>query len=105
MYCFWFRCRGSGRCSGGDHFHLDDRYTEGDGREKTVTDRMKLPADVANGLIFTLLKNIRTDGLPTTVSMVAFTPKPRLVKLAVTPLGEEPFSVGGSERKAMHYVL
>jgi hypothetical protein len=36
-------------------------------------------------MIFTLLKNIRPDGLPITVSMVAATPKPRLVKLAITP--------------------
>jgi hypothetical protein len=66
---------------------------------------MKLPPDVANGMIFTLLKNVRPDGAPTTVSMVAATPKPRLVKLAITPKGEEPFSVGGSQRAAMHYVL
>jgi hypothetical protein len=37
--------------------------------------------------------------------MVAATPKPRLVKLAITPQGEEPFSLGGSERRAMHYVM
>ena len=81
------------------------RYTEGDGKEKVATERMKLPPDVANGLIFTLLKNVRADGPPTSVSMVAATPKPRLVKLAISAQGEEPFSVGGSERKAMHYVI
>ena len=37
--------------------------------------------------------------------MVAATPKPRLVKLEITPQGEEPFSVGGSSRKATHYVV
>ena len=37
--------------------------------------------------------------------MVAATPKPRLVKLVVTPRGEEPFSIGGSRRKAIHYVI
>jgi hypothetical protein len=81
------------------------RYTESDGKEKTVTEKLKLPPDVANGIIFTLLKNLRPDGPPTTVSMVASTPKPRLVKLVVTPQGEEPFSLGGGERKAMHYVI
>ncbi len=35
--------------------------------------------------------------------MVAATPKPRLVKLAITPQGEEPFSIGGSSRKATQY--
>jgi hypothetical protein len=81
------------------------RYTDHDGKEKVATDRMALPPDVANGMIFTLLKNIRPDAPLTTVSMVATTPKPRLVKLAITPQGEEPFSVGGSKRTATHYVL
>ncbi len=81
------------------------RYTASDGKEKVATDRMQLPPDVANGMIFTLLKNVQPDGPPTTVSMLAATPKPRLVKLAVTPQSEEPFSVGGSRRTAMHYVL
>jgi hypothetical protein len=81
------------------------RYTDDDGKEKAATDRMQLPLDVANGMIFTLLKNVRPDGPPTTLSMVAATPKPRLVKLAITPRGEEPLSVGGSQRTAMHYVL
>ena len=81
------------------------RYTDEDAREKVISDRLELPPDVANGMIFTLLKNVRPDGPPTAVSMVAATPKPRLVKLVVTPRGEEPFSIGGSRRKAIHYVL
>ena len=87
------------------------RYTDDEGKEKekekekVATDRMKLPPDVANGMIYTLLKNVRADGPPTTISMVAATPKPRLVKLAITPKGEEPFSIGGSQRTAMHFVL
>jgi hypothetical protein len=36
--------------------------------------------------------------------MVVFTPKPHLVRLAITPQGEEAFSIGGSSRKATHYV-
>jgi hypothetical protein len=80
------------------------RYTA-DGKEKVATDRLQLPPDLANGMIFTLLKNVRPDGPPTSVSMVAATPKPRLVKLAISPRGQEPFSVGGSQRTAMHYVL
>ncbi len=81
------------------------KYTETDGKEKTVTEKLKLPPDVANGIIFTLLKNLPIDGPPATVSMVAATPKPRLVKLAISSLGEEPFSLAGAGRKAMHYVI
>jgi hypothetical protein len=81
------------------------RYTDDDGKEKAVTDRLKLPPDVANGMILTLLKNIRPDVPQTTVSMVAATPKPRLVKLVISPEGEESFSVGGSSYKATRYVV
>jgi hypothetical protein len=39
------------------------------------------------------------------VSMVVVTPKPRLVKLAISPRGEEPFSLVGSPRKAIRYEI
>lgn len=81
------------------------RYTGDDGKEKVASDRLQLPPDVANGLILTLVKNVAPDQPRTTVSMVAATPKPRLVKLVIAPQGEEPFSIGGSKRRATHYVL
>jgi hypothetical protein len=37
--------------------------------------------------------------------MVVAAPKPRLVKVAISPQGEEPFSLAGSRRKAMRFVL
>ena len=79
--------------------------TGDDGQEKVVTEHLDLPPDLANGMVLTLLKNVRSDAGQMTVSMVAATPKPRLVKLAITAQGEEPFSVGGSSRKATHYVV
>lgn len=79
--------------------------TDGDGKDRLVTEHFDLQSDVANGMVLTLLKNIRPEAAQTKVSMVAATPKPRLVKLAITPEGEEPFAVGGSSRKATHYVV
>ena len=81
------------------------RSTGDDGKEKVVTVRFDLPPDVVNGLVLTLLKNIRSDVPQTKVSMVAATPKPRLVKLAITPQGEDLFSIGGASRKATHCVV
>jgi hypothetical protein len=81
------------------------RYTEEDGKEKEVEERLKLPPDVANGMIMTLLKNISPKTPKTTVSMVALTPKARLVNLEITPLGEEHFSTGAAAHVAMHYVV
>jgi hypothetical protein len=80
-------------------------HTEKDGKEKVITDHMELPLDVANGMTMTLLKNLRTSDAPTTVSMIAATPKPRLVKLAVSPQAEDPFSTSGVKRMATHYVI
>src|SRR5580658_848892 len=81
------------------------RYTDDGGKEKTVTDRLKLPADVSNGMILTLLKNIRPDVPLTTLSMAAAAPKPRLVKLLISPEGEDSVSAGGLSHKATRYVV
>lgn len=81
------------------------RYTDEHGQQKVETDRLDLPPDLANGMIPTLLKNVRRDAPPKTLSLVAATPKPRLVKLAITVAGDESFSTGSTARKATHYVL
>lgn len=88
----------------GSSGHVTVRYAD-DGKQKVESDRIEVPPDLANGLILTLLKNVRTGAPPKTVSLVAATPKPRLVKLAISVAGEEYFSTGGTRRKATHYVL
>jgi hypothetical protein len=74
-----------------------------DGREEAIDERMELPEDLANGMVLTLLKNVPQKADPTTVSMLVATPKPRLVKLAITRVGEEPFSVGRASYKATRF--
>src|SRR6266516_2418877 len=81
------------------------RYTDDRGKEKVIAQRMELPPDVANGLLLTLMKDINPRVSRTTVSMVATTPKPRLVKLAILPQAEEPFTIGKFRHKAMHFVV
>jgi hypothetical protein len=81
------------------------RYTDEKGNERVENERMKLPADLANGLVLTLLKNIRADGPPTEVSMLVATPKPRLVKLVINSEGKDPFTLAGSPREAIHFVI
>ena len=79
-------------------------YTE-DGKDKIINESMTLPSDVANGLPLTLLQNIQPTTPKTTVSFVATTPKPRLVKLIITSSGQEPFMVGKSKHMATHYII
>ena len=80
------------------------RYTDDDGQEKIANQHFELPPDLGNGLIPTLLMNMR-DGTPQIeVPMVVAAPKPRLVKVVVNAQGTEPFSLGGFSREAVHYV-
>src|SRR5438309_1747300 len=72
------------------------RYTEAKGKERVIAQRMELPPDVANGLLLTLMKDIKPGVPRTTVSMVATTPKPRLVKLAILPQGRNRSRLEGS---------
>ncbi|HEV7672448.1 MAG TPA: hypothetical protein VGS22_28350 [Thermoanaerobaculia bacterium] len=81
------------------------RTTDDDGKKKVIEERLDLPADLANGVLLTLLKNIPRDGQHLTLPMLATSPKPRLVTLQIAPAGQESFSVGGSKRKATHYVV
>jgi hypothetical protein len=64
-----------------------------------------LPADLANGIVPTLLGDIDAKAPKTTFSMLVTTPKPRLVKLLISPLGEDSFSIAGSAIKAIRYTV
>jgi hypothetical protein len=81
------------------------RYTEDKGEQKVASEQMKLPPDLANGLVMTLLKNARPDAPPKSIGMVAATPKPRLVKLEISTAPEDSFTTGSMGRKATHYVV
>jgi hypothetical protein len=80
------------------------RFTD-KSQQKVETDRLDLPPDLANGMILNLLKNIRPDTTETKLSYLAATPKPRLVKLSITPQGEETFWVAGSRHKATRFAV
>ena len=80
------------------------QYTDKDGKEKAVNDKLSLPPDLANGLLSLLL----TEASPQTemtLSMLVSTPKPRIVKLKISPAGQESFAAGGSSAKANHYIM
>jgi hypothetical protein len=76
------------------------RYVEG-GKEKMVMRRLDLDPDVANGLLFPLLKNVDPAAQLTVVSMVGFTPQPRIVKLEITP--EQEASQPAASQPAHHF--
>ncbi|HET9374567.1 MAG TPA: hypothetical protein VFO40_06315 [Chthoniobacterales bacterium] len=80
-------------------------FTDNEGKDRVTTDHFDFPPDLANGLVPTLLKNMRPDVSQTTVSYLTAEPKPLLVKLQISPGGKERFSIGGSYRKAIRFVI
>lgn len=81
------------------------RYTDDKGKEKTESQRLELPADLANGMFFIILKNINPAISQTTLSIVAGEPRPRLVKVIITPEGRTPFFIGRSRREGTEFDL
>ena len=75
------------------------------GKEKSTTQHLDVPDDVANGLLMTLTRNLDPSAAETTVSMVAASDKPRVVKLKISPGPERTFKVGALTHHAQHYVI
>jgi hypothetical protein len=80
------------------------RYTDKDGKEKVANEHLTLPPDLGNGLIPMLLMNLPAGTQQIEVPMVVAGPKPRLVKIVLSAEGTEPFSLGGINHEAVHYV-
>ena len=75
-----------------------------DGKDEVATGRIKMPADLYNGLVTPVMKNISPDG-ETRIAMIVATPKPRVVTLVITPQAPETFYLAGFPRKAMLYEI
>ena len=76
-----------------------------DGKEEVNTGHLDPRPDLANGMVPVVVENMRPNAPATTVSMVIATPKPRLVKLIISNVGEEKCAVAGSSRQAIHYSI
>ena len=79
--------------------------TDDKGKEKDSNDHLNLPADLANGLVPTLLKNVPSGTQQLEFPMLVTTPKPRIVKLQISPAGTDGFTFGGANRQATRYVI
>jgi hypothetical protein len=75
-----------------------------DGKTETHEDTLDLPSDVANGLTIILLKNLKA-GEVHSVHLVAFTPKPRLIGLELTPVDKGHVTVGKQREATTEYAL
>jgi len=84
-------------------YHVRYRADE-DSAEETLTGDFELPLDVYNGLLSTLMKNLPA-GDSVVVQIVAFTPKPRLVKMLLTPAAEDPMQVNEASVIATRFLV
>ncbi len=75
------------------------------GKEKSSTKQLRIPNDVANGLLFILAKNLNAGAAETNVSMVAVSTKPRVVNLQITPAQEKTAREGPLSYKVQHYLV
>jgi hypothetical protein len=72
--------------------------------EERLTGRVDLPGDVYNGLLGMLMKNLPA-GTSTTVQIIAFTPKPRFVKMLLTPAGSDTVMMGETAVPATRFLV
>ena len=75
-----------------------------DGREEVLNGTLKLPPDVYNGMVLTVVKNL-LKGAGETVHIVAFMPQPRLIQLELAPKGEHKVLIGELAKTAIQYVF
>lgn len=81
------------------------RYSDDQGKENGINEHINLPPDLANGMAITYLKNLPANAQRTTFSYLATTPKPRMVKLEITPQTEDLFIAGEASHKVTHYLV
>ena len=74
------------------------------GEAETVSGEIDLPADTYNGMFIMILKNL-PKGAAETVHVLAFTPKPTLVQVELTPQAAETVLAGERRVPVTHYVL
>ena len=70
-----------------------------EGKEEVLTGQVDLPKDVYNGMLITVLKNLQKDA-DETVSVLAFTPAPQVIKVQLHALDEHPVQIGEASSKA-----
>jgi hypothetical protein len=75
-----------------------------DSPEEHLTGELELPGDVYNGLLTMLMKNM-APGRPAMVQIVAFTPKPRLIKMQLAPGAEDPMRVNDAAVLATRFTV
>jgi hypothetical protein len=76
------------------------RTTEKNGKVHVESEHMDLPDDLANGFVGTLLLNVPHNTKPFRVAILAPVGSGRLIRILISPEGEQPFHTAGQTLKA-----
>ena len=76
------------------------RTTDKSGKIHVESEHMDLPDDLANGFVGTLLLNVPRNTAPFRVGMLAPVGSGRLIRLLISPEGEQPFRMTGQTHEA-----
>jgi hypothetical protein len=76
------------------------RTTDKNGKIHVESEHIDLPDDLANGFVGTLLLNVPHNTAPFRVGMLAPVRGGRLIRILISPEGEQPFQTAGQTLKA-----
>ena len=76
------------------------RTADKNGKIHVESEHMDLPDDLANGFVGTLLLNVPHDAMPFRVGILAPVGGGRLIRILISPEGEQPFHTTGQTLKA-----
>ena len=76
------------------------RTTDKNGRTHVESEHIDLPDDLANGFVGTLLLNVPPNTTPFRVGILAPVFGGRLIRILISPEGEQPFQKAGQTLKA-----
>jgi hypothetical protein len=93
-----------GEASSEVSFDRDSGRYRASSADKSAEGTLDLPEDLHNGMTGMLLRNLPAGGRATGYLM-AFTPKPQLVRSDLGPEGEERFSVGDATFTAVRHLV
>ena len=78
------------------------RYRTKDGKDQELKQKLTLPPDLANGILFTVVKDISPQTPLTTLSYLATTPKPRIVQVEIFPEGKKRLAASSNDEAEVY---
>lgn len=79
-------------------------WADQDSEEEVLTGSYRVPDDAYNGMVSVVVKNL-PPGAAETVTIIAFTPKPRTVNLLLAPVAEDRVQVSDVSMPCVRYAV